>query len=161
MLVSISIFVAMHFFVVDALIAIWGLVLGLGLPVYKSLKYVLTSPRLEKRRLRAVSVSLAAATLVIGSLFLVPVPLYTVSEGIVWLPEESYVRAADSGFVSKVLASPGAAVHAGDILVEAEEPELNAMMQVLQSEIDGLGRRLASSSSPIATKPRSHGRKFP
>jgi putative peptide zinc metalloprotease protein len=144
MLFSISIFVAAHYFVVGALIAIWGLVLGIGLPVYKGLKYVLTSSRLEKRRLRAASISLAGATLLFGALFLVPVPLYTVSEGIVWLPEESYVRAADSGFVTKVIARPGAGVHVGDVLVEAEEPELNARMQVLQSEIEGLTRRLAS-----------------
>ncbi|MCK1734575.1 hypothetical protein IVA79_11555 [Bradyrhizobium sp. 138] len=144
MLFTISIFVAVHYFFVGALIAIWGLVLGLGLPVYKSLKYVLTSARLEKRRLRAASISLAAATALFGALFLVPLPLYTVSEGIVWLPEESFVRAADSGFVTRVAANPGAAVHAGDVLVEAEEPELNARIQVLQSEIDGLRRRLAS-----------------
>ncbi|KAH2824725.1 hypothetical protein KXV85_000456, partial [Aspergillus fumigatus] len=36
MLFSISIFVATHYFFVGALIAVWGLVLGLGLPVYKS-----------------------------------------------------------------------------------------------------------------------------
>lgn len=144
MLVTISIFVAAHYFVVGAIIAIWGLVLGLVLPVYKSLKHVLTNGRLERHRLRAVSVSLAAMTILFGALFLLPVPLYTVSEGIVWLPEESYVRAADSGFVSKVLANPGAPVRVGDALLEAEEPELNARMQVLQSEIDGLNRRLAS-----------------
>lgn len=144
MLFTISLFVAAHYFFVGALIAIWGLVAGLGLPVFKSIKYVLTGARLEKRRLRAASISLAGLALLFGALFLIPVPLYTVSEGVVWLPEESYVRAADSGFVSKVQASPGASVHAGDVLVEAEEPELNARMQVLQSEIDGLRRRLAS-----------------
>ncbi len=144
MLFSISLFVASHYFVVGALIAIWGLVLGLALPLYKGLRYVLIGSRLEKRRLRAASISFAVAILLFGTLFLVPVPLYSVSEGVVWLPEESYVRAADSGFVSKVLATPGIGVHVGDILVEAEEPELNSRMQVLQSEIEGLTRRLAS-----------------
>jgi putative peptide zinc metalloprotease protein len=105
---------------------------------------VLTGARLEKRRLRAASISVAAVAVFVGALFLIPLPLFTVSEGIVWLPEESYVRAADNGFVSKVPASPGASVHAGDVLVEAEEPELNARITVLQSEIDGLTRRLAS-----------------
>jgi len=80
----------------------------------------------------------------VGAIFLVPVPLYSVSEGVVWLPDESYVRAADNGFVSKVLASSGADVHPGDVLVEADEPELDARIKVLQSEIDGLRRRLAS-----------------
>jgi len=144
MLFSISIFVATHYFFVGALIAVWGLVLGLGLPFYKSVRFVLTGPRLEKRRLRAVTISIAGVAVVVAALFLVPVPLYSVSEGVVWLPEESYVRAADSGFVSRVLASSGTGVHSGDVLVEADEPELNARIKVLQSEIDGLRRRLAS-----------------
>lgn len=144
MLFSISLFVAAHYFVVGALIAIWGITLGLGLPIYKGLKYVLTGSQLEKRRVRAASISIAGAAFLFGGLFLAPFPLYSISEGVVWLPEESYVRAADSGFISKVLANSGTSVHAGDLLVEADEPELNARMQVLQSEIDGLKRRLAS-----------------
>ncbi|MEI9924469.1 MAG: peptidase M50 [Bradyrhizobium sp.] len=143
-LFGISIFVATQYFAVGALIAIWGLILGLGLPVWKSLKYVLASSRLEKRRLRAISVCAVAVAFILGVLFLVPVPLHTVSEGVVWLPEESYVRAADAGFVRKVVANSGAGVTAGDLLVEAEEPELIANVRVLQSEIEGLTRRLAS-----------------
>ncbi|MBR0993105.1 HlyD family efflux transporter periplasmic adaptor subunit [Bradyrhizobium japonicum] len=144
MLFSISLFVAAHYFVIGALIAGWGLLIGLGLPVYKSVKYLLTAPRLEKRRFRAIAISLAGVGVFVGAIFLVPVPLYSVSEGVVWLPEESYVRAADNGFVSKVLASSGADVHPGDVLVEADEPELDARIKVLQSEIGGLRRRLAS-----------------
>jgi putative peptide zinc metalloprotease protein len=143
-LFGISIFVASQYFVVGALIAIWGLVLGLGLPVWKGLNYVLTSSRLERHRPRAVAISLAAVALVLGSLFLVPLPLRTVSEGVVWLPEESYVRAEDGGFVRTVVASLGRSVAVGDLLVEAEEPELVANVRVLQSEIEGLARRLAS-----------------
>jgi putative peptide zinc metalloprotease protein len=126
------------------LIAIWGLALGLGLPLWKMLKYVLTSTRLEKRRVRALSISLATVAVILGGLFLLPVPLHTVSEGVVWLPEESYVRAADAGFVRTVVAASGARVAAGDLLVEAEEPELAANVHVLESEIDGLTRRYAS-----------------
>ena len=73
-----------------------------------------------------------------------PIPLRTVSEGVIWLPEESYVRAEDGGFVRAVVASLGRTVAVGDTLVEAEEPELVANVRVLQSEIEGLTRRLAS-----------------
>ena len=144
LLFGISLFVASQYFVVGALIAIWGLVIGLGKPTWKGLKYVLTSTRLERHRVRAVSISLGVAVLILGGLFLVPVPLHTVSEGVVWLPEESYVRAADGGFIQDVVATSGTKVAAGDLLVEAEEPELLANVQVLESEIDGLTRRLAS-----------------
>jgi putative peptide zinc metalloprotease protein len=72
------------------------------------------------------------------------VPLHTVSEAVIWLPEESYVRAADGGFVGRIVQNSGTRVAVGDVLVEAEEPELVANVRVLESEIDGLTRRLAS-----------------
>jgi putative peptide zinc metalloprotease protein len=143
-LFGISIFIASGYFVVGAAIAIWGLLLGIGLPIWKAMKYVLTSTRLERHRVRATSISLAAVALVAAGLFLLPMPLHTVSEGVIWLPEESYVRAADAGFVTRVAATSGARVAAGDLLVVAEEPELITNVRVLGSEIDGLTRRLAS-----------------
>jgi putative peptide zinc metalloprotease protein len=143
-LFGISIFVASEYFVVGVAIAIWGLMLGLGLPVWKGLKYVLTSPRLEKRRLRAASISLATTALAAAGLFLLPAPLHTISEGVIWLPEESYVRAADAGFIKNIVSNSGVRVAAGDLLMVAEEPELAANVRVLGSEIDGLTRRLAS-----------------
>jgi putative peptide zinc metalloprotease protein len=143
-LFGISVFIASGFFVIGVLIAIWGLVAGLGLPAWKAMKYVFTSTRVERHRLRAVSITVAAISLVVSGLFLVPVPLHTVSEGVIWLPEESYVRAANAGFVRAVASNSGARVSAGDLLVETEEPELVASVHVLQSEIAGLGQRLAS-----------------
>src|SRR5262249_15768690 len=68
----------------------------------------------------------------------------TVSEGVIWLPEESYVRAADSGFVKTIVSNSGVKVAAGDLLMVTEEPELAAQVRVLGSEIDGLTRRLIS-----------------
>src|SRR5262249_55667572 len=69
---------------------------------------------------------------------------HTVSEGVIWLPEESYVRAGDTGFVKAILIQPGARVSAGDLLVEAEDPDLAANVRVLESQLAALRQRLAA-----------------
>jgi putative peptide zinc metalloprotease protein len=120
------------------------LLVGLGLPVWKAIKYIFTSTRIERHRVRAVSITFATLVLALSGLFLVPAPLHTVSEGVIWLPEESYVRAANAGFVRAIASRSGTQVSAGDLLVETEEPELVASVRVLQSEIYGLRKRLAS-----------------
>jgi putative peptide zinc metalloprotease protein len=143
-LFGISVFIASEFLVVGALIAGWGLIVGLGRPVWKAMKYVLTSTRVEKHRLRAASITFASIGLAVCGVLFIPFPLHTVSEGVVWLPEESYVRAANAGFVKAVASESGARVSVGDLLVETEEPELVASVRVLQSELAGLTQRLAS-----------------
>jgi putative peptide zinc metalloprotease protein len=143
-LFGISVFIASGYFIVGVLIAIWGLFVGIVLPIWKALKYVLTSTRIEKHRTRSALITFGAIAIVLSGLFLVPVPLYTVAEGVIWLPEESYVRAADAGFVKAVSFQPGARVSAGDLLVETEEPDLAVNVRVLESEISGLQRRLTS-----------------
>ncbi|MEH2565663.1 peptidase M50 [Bradyrhizobium sp. AZCC 2289] len=143
-LFGISIFVASSFFVIGVLIAIWGIAMFLALPIWKALKYVLTSPRTERHRLRAASITFGGSALIISGLFLVPVPLHTVAEGVIWLPEESYVRAADTGFVKQISMQPSAHVFTGDLLVEAEEPDLAVQLRVLKSQLAGLRQRLVS-----------------
>jgi putative peptide zinc metalloprotease protein len=143
-LLGIAVFVASAYLIIGVLIALWGLLVGVVVPIGKALKYVLSSPRAEKHRLRAVLITFGGLALVGSGLFAVPVPLHTLSEGVIWLPEESYVRAADTGFVKAISLQPGSRVSSGDVLVEAEEPELAANVRVLQSQIASLRQRLAS-----------------
>jgi putative peptide zinc metalloprotease protein len=143
-LVGISIFVASSFFFVGVLIAIWGIGATIGLPVFKALRYAIASPRTQKHRWRAILTTFGGVAIIGSMLLFVPVPLHTTAEGVVWLPEECFVRAADSGFVTKVSAQPGTRVAVGDILFEAEDPELSTEQQVLESQLAALRQRLES-----------------
>jgi len=143
-LFGISVFVASGFFAVGVLIAVWGLFVGLVLPICKAVKNLVTDPRLEKHRLRSTATTFGIGAAITLALFLLPVPLHTVSEGVVWLPEESYVRAADAGFVKKISFEPSLRVSVGDLLVDKDEPDLTASVHVLESQIVGLRQRLAS-----------------
>ena len=68
-------------------------------------------------------------------LFLVPLPAFTTTEGVVWLPDSAIVRAGTDGFVRRLLVEQGARVMAGEALVESEEPRLDTELVSLQARV--------------------------
>jgi putative peptide zinc metalloprotease protein len=111
--VAIILFIAGKFFFVGVLFACWGMINMFIVPVYKGIKFLFTSPHLTRNRSRAMLVSLAVAGLVAAGIGLVPVPLNTVTEGVIWVPETSVVRAGADGFVDEILVDPGSTVTRG------------------------------------------------
>ncbi|MFT5578150.1 MAG: putative peptide zinc metalloprotease protein [Paraglaciecola psychrophila] len=97
--------------------ALWLLVQQLLLPLLKALNYLFTSVQLQPARSRALSISLGTTVLVLALLTLVPAPLYTVAQGVVWLPEQSHIRTQVDGFVATVAATTGQQLSAGTELL--------------------------------------------
>ncbi len=73
-----------------------------------------------RARSLAISGGLVCALLVV--LVLIPVPLRTRAEGVVWIPEEAFVRAGSTGFITRVVAEPGSRVDPRDLLLEIHDP---------------------------------------
>jgi putative peptide zinc metalloprotease protein len=105
-----------------------------GIPAMKITDYLLGSPRIRRVRGRAVFATLAILGLIAVLFTGVPLPLRTVAEGVVWVPEEGIVRAGGDGFVAKVVATPGMRVQRGDVLVELEDRELRMQVKVLEAQ---------------------------
>jgi putative peptide zinc metalloprotease protein len=135
---GIALFLAGRFFFVGVILALWTVATGVVIPVFKSLKYVTTSRSLQKQRGRAVGLTAGLATATAIVLGVIPFPLHTVSEGVVWLPEDAILRAGTDGFVRSVLATPGAVVRAGDALIETDEPQLQANVETLTWRVEEL-----------------------
>jgi putative peptide zinc metalloprotease protein len=132
---AIVLFVAGKFFFVGVLFALWAAVNMLVIPVFKGLRFLFTSPQLNRRRLRAMAVSgltIAAAAVVI---VLVPVSLSTIAEGVIWIPDESFVRAGADGFVERIMAQPGEYVQENNPLIVCVDPLLPAQIRVLESRL--------------------------
>jgi putative peptide zinc metalloprotease protein len=87
-----------------------------------------------------------AAAVALGLILLsVPMPNRTLAEGVVWLPEESYVRPETEGFVERVVASSGGTVRAGDPLLVLRNDEVRAGLAILQAQVREAQARYAQA----------------
>jgi putative peptide zinc metalloprotease protein len=111
------------------------------LPAFKIIDYLANSPRIRRVRSRAIVASALVVAGIAGVFFAVPMPLRTMTEGVVWVPEEGLVRAGADGFVQKVLAQPGAWVKRGTPLLEIYDHDLATEVQVLEARMQELQAR--------------------
>ncbi len=132
---TIALFVAGKFFFVGVLLAVIALVGTLGVPLAHLFKAIHRDPDLNGRRgLAWGAMSLAAALL--GAILLwLPLPSSTVTQAVVWAPDESRLRAGEDGFVAEVLVEPGSRVRAGDPLVICRHEELLARRAVVRASL--------------------------
>ena len=144
MLVSlgIAVFLATKLVVVGLVMAAWSIFAILMLPILKAIRFLATSPRLQGRRRRAISLSLGALGALGALMFLVPLPYATVAEGVVITPGQAEVRARTDGFVEKVEVAAGQPVARNQTLVALRDPILDARADVLRAEIAETEQRL-------------------
>jgi len=133
-LLAIALYLAGHFFVIGVALAILTLFARIVLPLLRQVGFVIADPALGERRGRAVAGGVASVALLAVVLLVVPIPLRTASEGVIWLPEHSHVRAGADGFVVELLAEPDTYVEAGDPLVRTRDPLVEARLRALEAE---------------------------
>lgn len=133
--VSIILFVASKFFVAGVLMALWAILSLIVLPSGKAIKFLFSSPRLGRKRTRAILATGAVIASFASAIVFIPVPLGTRAEGVIWLPEHCIVRAGTEGFVDRIVAMPGSEVKKGDPLITCSEPFLPARIRVLESKL--------------------------
>ena len=136
--VSIALFIATQFFVAGIMLAGWAVFTMFVLPSAKGLKFLFSSPKLHKNRARAI-LATSLVLIALGAVIsYVPVPLSTRAEGVIWIPEQAYVRAGTEGFIEKLKVIPGSRVKAGDPLVECSDFLLPPQIRVLESQMEEL-----------------------
>ncbi len=112
------------------------------LPLGKGAHYLFTNPRIRRVRGRAVAVSMAIVAGLAVVLTLMPVPYRTRAEGIVWIPDEAFVRANVDGFIERVAAVPGSMVNPGDLLVVCHDPVIEKDVKVLEGQLREIRARV-------------------
>jgi len=134
-MLSIILFVAGEFFIFGVLLAIWVAFGMLAVPLWKAGKHLLESPTLHRYRARAVklTVGTVAAILILG--LLVPLPLRTQTEGVVWLPDNALVRAGVNGSFQRWLVEPGSWVSKGTPILMMDDPQLASELAVARAKV--------------------------
>jgi putative peptide zinc metalloprotease protein len=138
---AILIYVGEISFLLGVIFAVMTTMMWFGVPAFKIVDYLINSPRIRRVRSRAV----VATAIVVGGLlaviFVVPAPLRTMTEGVVWVPDEGLVRAGADGFVQKVIAKPGAWVKKGDPLLAIYDRDIATEVSVLEARLQELQAR--------------------
>lgn len=137
----IILFISGKFFIVGILLAIWAITTQLVIPAWKVIANVVGSPGLRRQRRRAIWVSGAIVAALALLLFVLPVPNWTRTEGVIWVPEEAQVRAGVDGFIEQILAPVDGEVVRGQPLIQAEEPFLATRVAVLNAQAEELAAR--------------------
>lgn len=133
--VSIILFVAGEFFIFGVLLALWGAATIIIMPVWKSIKHLLSSPTLQRNRPHAIKVALGLIVGLVIFLTLIPLPLRTQAEGVVWLPDQALVRAGTNGFFERWLVTPGTYVRSGVPVAMLRDPQLKAELAVAEARV--------------------------
>ncbi len=140
-LVTIVLFLAEEYLVAGVVLGGLAVLLQVVLPLARQLRFVLSSPVLRNRRIRAI----AAITGFVMAIFLivayVPLPASTYAQGIIWLPEHAQVRANADGFIAQILAKPQTEVTTGTALFETKDPLIEVEVQRLEWELRALRAR--------------------
>lgn len=80
-----------------------------------------------------ITVVLLAA--VLGFFAFVPMPYRTRAQGVIWVPEESFVRARADGFIVKILATPGSRVEKGTPLFQLSNELLGTQEKIYKGRV--------------------------
>jgi putative peptide zinc metalloprotease protein len=105
------------------------------LPLIKGLRHLCGSPRLARHRTRAILAAGGFALACVAFVLAVPMPFHTAAEGVVWLPEQSLVRAGAAGFLTDFIADPGSAVHADQPLLRSSDPALTMQVRAAEARV--------------------------
>lgn len=134
-IVAIVLFVANKYFFIGVLLAAWAVIMQLVVPIGRWLTYLSSSTELTYKRKQAYTVSIALLLIVTVGICTIPAPLNTVTQGVVWMPEKSYLRAGGDGFIKQVLAQDGQAVKQGDKLIVTSDPLLVDEIKLYQAKL--------------------------
>lgn len=134
-MLAIALFIASEYMIFGVLLALWALFTAFVIPLARGVGYLLTHARLRRNRLRAIGVSAAVVATLAALLFIVPVPLWSQAEGVIWVPDDAIVRAGADGFVRKVAVDPGTIVSRGRPLLVAENLELEPRIRILEAQL--------------------------
>ncbi len=132
---AIILLVSAKFFSLGILLAVWSVVLMFVVPLVKQIWFLLASPRLRRRRGRALSVLGVTLSVIVGLLVFLPLPYSTVSEGVIWVPGDGAVHAETDGIVQHVAVSQGADVSVDMPLVQLHDPLLDARVRLLEATL--------------------------
>jgi len=132
------------FFFIGIILAVWMVVKQILIPLIKGLLFVFNSPFLQQHRVRAIGGVTGILGVIFVIVYLVPIPAYTRSEGILWMPEEAQLRAEVDGFAGPVLLDLPATIKKNTAIIKINDPITNTQAKILFAKLKELNSEFRS-----------------
>ncbi len=137
-MLGIALYVASEFFFIGVLLAMWSIYQALLAPAVKVFRRIWPESLMHNFRTRLVLTSSGVLLLAYVLLFLMPLPGFTVVQGVYWAPEESQLHAGVDCFVQEVRVTQGQTVAEGDEILRCESIKLRTEHQVSRLRLQEL-----------------------
>ena len=129
-------FIGGKFFFIGVLIGFWAIFSLVVIPLIRISSDFLNSPGYRKKHARIIGVSLLATSAAAIVLLILPVPFGTSAQGIVWMPEQSHIRALTDCVVLEMFVQNNQQVDKNDLLVTCEDPLLEAEAAMVKARLE-------------------------
>ncbi|MFT5697763.1 MAG: putative peptide zinc metalloprotease protein [Desulforhopalus sp.] len=139
---------------IGAIIGIIAIAQILVLPFFKRIQPIIRSGIYLSKRKKILSSLALLVTTVTLFICLIPLPYTTISQGVVWQPDENLIKMKSPGIIESIIAIPGERVSQGDLLFECEDPQLSHSILLLESQLKELQLQesAAFASDPFEAK---------
>ncbi len=127
-----------RFFILGIIFGAWGIMGLFVLPGLQTLKQVLAHPGVRTKKLRLATLSLVAAAGLATAVFIYPAPNRTLTQGVVWLPEHSVLRAGTDFEITRVEVENDHSVSPQALIITGEKPDLIHEIHIQESRVSEL-----------------------
>ena len=134
--------IADRFLLLGIIMAIVCFISWVTVPTVRFVQYLASSPKLERKRQRAIAVSAALGATVLVFLQFIPFPSHFRAQGVLQAKERAEVVNDVAGLVEKILVLPGQQVVKNQGLIQLRNPELELEYLSTQAKYDELQARL-------------------
>ena len=132
---AIIVFVSTKFLMLGGALALFAIYTMIIRPLVQTVRILTAEARGHDKKRSSFLRIAGLVTSVISFITLVPLPYSHVTEGVLWLPDESSVRIGTDGIVRQVIATPGRPVQRGDVLMISENPVLAHTIAICRSQL--------------------------
>ena len=134
----IFVMVTQKFFLLGVVLTLWLVSLQILLPLFKALNFIFYSPSLTRKRSRAMLSCIAIIGFVVVILGFMPIPSYTLTEGVVWQQDEALLKAEHDGFAGPLKVKNNQKVEAGTSVMQLHDPFLQTEVKIARAHLKEL-----------------------
>lgn len=132
------VYVTDKFFAIGVVLALWMVAAQILLPLFNIVRFIAASPSLQKRRFRVIGSCSALSAALMMLIFILPFPCYTLTEGIVWVPDNAQLKAESDGFSGPLLTDDNSRIESGMDILRLEDPFLQTQVEIQQAKLKEL-----------------------